>query len=72
MTSPTENQRMNDMLRQRPNRATALPSPAGKPAPVVNDAVAIRDAHRTINQAIRDAARRTPWPTPGGDDGEAT
>ena len=73
MTSPTDaaaNQRVNDLLRQRPNRATALPSPAGKPAPVTNDAAAIKFAHTMLNEAIRQGATRTPWPVPADDDGE--
>lgn len=58
-------------LRQRPGRVTALPGPAGKPAPVTNDAAAIKAAHTMINDAIRQGATRTPWPTPDDDGGEA-
>lgn len=74
MSSPTDaaaNRRMNDLLRQRPNRATTSETNAGKPIPITNDAAAIKAAHTMINDAIRRGATRTPWPTPavGGTEG---
>ena len=78
MTTPNDaaaNRRMNDLLRDRPGRVTALPNPAGTPpAPVADDAATRKAALDRLNDAIRDAARKTPWPTPDADDdgGEAS
>ncbi len=69
MTHPTD--ALNRLLRDRPNRVTALPNPGGKlPVPVTDEAATRKTNLARLNQAIRDAARRTPWPGAGdGGDG---
>ncbi len=65
MTSPHDN--INRRLRDRPGRVTALPAPAGTPIPVTDDAAQRKEALARLNAAIRDGARRTPWPGTGAD-----
>ncbi len=77
MTTPTDadaNRRINDLLRDRPSRTTMVPNPDGAPRPVTDNAAARKVSLNRLNDAIRDAARRTPWPGTGADDdgGEET
>jgi len=76
MTTPTDaaaNHRMNERLRDRPNRATTSASNAGTPIPAPDDAATRKANLDRVNTFIRQGATKTPWPVPGADDdgGEA-
>ncbi len=60
---------INTLLRQRPNRTTALPNPGGKlPVPVTDDAATRKTSLARVNDFIRQSSARTPWPGTGNDE----